>query len=294
MSAIFNSGNLISVLLTLLSIPLLASEYKKEFSKTYPIDASALVELNTSFTHISLQNWDKNEVEIFVFVTVDAASEEKANKIFEQIKIDLIGNRSKVEVKTNIGDQNSKTGHFTINVQIKAPKSVSLKAKNSFGDISIADLDGRVEITNDYGKISTASLSAIDNQINCTFGSIALSRFGGGQIEGEFGNIKVEEIQGNTTLNSEYGEVEINNVEKTCQSLQLHVSFGNCSLKIAENANFSIKATVNMGNAELSGKITVKNNENNWGSSSTTGILGDGSGTIEVNCNFGNASISTK
>jgi len=294
MSVIFNFQKLFTILLTVLSIPLLASDYKKEFSKTYPIDASALVELNTAFTNISLENWDKNEVEIFVFVTVDAASEEKANKIFDQIKIDLIGNRSKVEVKTNIGEQNCKTGNFTINVEIKAPKSVSLIAKNSFGDIILADLEGRAVITNDYGKISTAALGASDNQINCTFGSVLISRFGGGQIDGEFGNIRIVEIKGNTTLNCEYGEVTVNNVEKTCKSLQINVGFGNCSLEIAENANFSIKATVNMGKAELGGKINIKNNENSWGSGTASGTIGDGSGTIEVNCSFGNTSISAR
>jgi len=67
-------------------------EYKKNIKESFDISKDAKLVLKNKFGKIHCENWDKNSISIEVEITVDASNQEKANKYFEKINVDIKGN----------------------------------------------------------------------------------------------------------------------------------------------------------------------------------------------------------
>ncbi|MEM9897120.1 MAG: hypothetical protein AAF789_12195 [Bacteroidota bacterium] len=216
------------------SIARIQEEKRKLVDENFSISDNTEVEVSNRFGRIDLRNWDKKEVEVKVEIIARGKSDEKAQKILDNIRIEFNETSELLSIASIIDGKKSKSSggkdgqDFEINYSIKVPAKNDLILSNSFGDITMEDRTGRTKVDLNYGSLRAGELSN-SNRINISFGkgSIAAVRDGNMELkysslellsattlelEQGFSNIELGDI-GDLELESKYGEVEIEKVK---------------------------------------------------------------------------------
>src|SRR3984885_6311448 len=95
-------------------------EKKRTITKTYNVGPDDRLNIENSFGNIVVTTWDKNEIQVDIEIGVHASSDERAQKMMDQINVtdhqggkDInfkteIGNMGKGKDKDNGGEDNRK------------------------------------------------------------------------------------------------------------------------------------------------------------------------------------------
>lgn len=278
----------------LMSIAGIAGEdYTKKFNKSYSVADNFVVELETSFGSVEIENWDKSEVAIFVEIHVEASSEEKAEKLFDKIEVIMSGSSSRVSVETDINVGNNDCD-FHIDIKIQMPARGGLEVKHAFGDFELAEAKGKSDIKVSYGSMEAVNLPHPDNDIRVEFGDGEIDYLGGGDITCEFGSLEIETLGGDADIECGYGNLEIDHVLAACKNLDINAEFGEVDITLDKNASYSIEADSSFGSIDIGGDFDVTSRDSGIGSESIKAKLGSGSGgTIDIRCSFGDVNIDT-
>jgi len=266
-------------------------DYKKEFSKSYTVNPNATLELNCSFASIEVKTVPGNTIDIHVEVKVDASSEAKAQKTFDRITVELIGNQKKVEVKTDLGKQGNNNESFEMTITISAPADIQFIGNTSFGTLDLGTIKGAATINHQYGELILADALSADNDIKVSFGSARIGSFGGGSLSTEFGDMDVENIAGSSKLHNSYGDLEVEHINSTCKKLDIDSSFGDTEIILDSSSSFRVNASSSFGDVSLPKSMELSRKTTDWNSSNYEGAIGSGSGQLNVNCSFGDVKI---
>lgn len=141
-----------------------AEEYDKKLNKTYDVNKNSILSLSNRFGDINIENWEKNQVQIDVVITVENRNEEKAKETLEYIKVNFSEDGDIIKVETEIDNDLSKAGNwvifgsnnsnsFNIDYTIKMPKSLQIELENKYGDVFINELSNLSNIVVKYGYL---------------------------------------------------------------------------------------------------------------------------------------------
>lgn len=208
-----NKYNLIVILgLLLIGFAGMAQESTVLLDKSYPVNKSTALELNNQFGNITVTTWNKQEFSIKVQLILTGLSEKEAQKVKEKVDVTSSQSNERVTVETLFKkggiNMNGSGKKFEINYEVKVPDNHMLDIKNSFGNFSIQDYNGPLELNVEYGNISLGSLKNL---------SLKLA----------FGNGNVQSVQ-NGQLNVEYADqFNINNAV----NLELDNSFSKVAIE---------------------------------------------------------------
>ena len=92
--------NITVVVLLLCTVSLVAQSKYKE---TFKVNDDVIVEVNTSYTNVIFETWNKNVVEVEAFVDDENLSKEEKEEIFKDWDLDVLGNSKKVVIKSKSG-----------------------------------------------------------------------------------------------------------------------------------------------------------------------------------------------
>ena len=76
------------------------AQQSKTYKESFEVSNDAEVVVNTSYADVAFETWNRNTVEVEAVVTLEGASEEEAQAYFENQGIEIMGNSSRVEVRT--------------------------------------------------------------------------------------------------------------------------------------------------------------------------------------------------
>lgn len=76
----------------------------KNIKEKFNVNNDVLVEINTDNTDVIIEVWNKNTVSIEGVMVVDGMTEKEAAKYFENWKFEALGNKSKVVIRSGIGE----------------------------------------------------------------------------------------------------------------------------------------------------------------------------------------------
>lgn len=144
-----NVYQLLLVAFLLFWAPLQAQE-TKTYRENFLVKPTTVIDLNTSYTDVVFETWDKNEVEVEASITVKDVDSEKAQRIFDAWGFEALGNSSKIKIRTGRANMlYSKTEFLSENFDL--------------GDIEfdMPNVDAIVEIAPLVGKIVPEVLSAV-------------------------------------------------------------------------------------------------------------------------------------
>jgi hypothetical protein len=223
-NGIFTARITIVAFLLLPWLTLIAQDYSKTYyNEKYDVDKGASLVIRNKFGDIHCQAWDENSVSVEVTVKVDASSQEKANRIFEKIRVELSGSRTKVEGTTTVGSINN--ADFSVNYEIRIPAWINIDLNNQFGDIFLDETNGPVKINLEYGAMEANSFNGPKTDLTIKFSDVETGFMKNGKINMEysewtskgaenmelysrFGEISIEKTA-NLNIDSQYDEVDI-------------------------------------------------------------------------------------
>ncbi|PCH76013.1 MAG: hypothetical protein COB98_07455 [Flavobacteriaceae bacterium] len=219
---------LISILLLVPSI-LLATDQKgkhtksKNIHKTFTISKQGSLNLTNKYGNINITTWDKNSIEIEVYIETNGNDEQKVIDRLKNITIDFDNSPSSVSAKTNIRKSgysgwslfsNNHCIGMKINYTVKMPVTNLLKVNNDYGNISIDKLLGKAIIHCDYGKLFIGELHHLDNDIRLNYnGKSTIEYLKGGTINSDYSTIEIEESE-TIRITADYSHIQIGTAKK--------------------------------------------------------------------------------
>jgi hypothetical protein len=213
-------------IITMASFPWLtisAQDFTKNYSGKYDVDKGATLQIVNKFGDVKCITWDQSTVSIEVTIKVDASSQEKADKVFSKITVDLSGDHSLVKGVTTMGNINN--GQYSVDYDIRMPKWINIDFNNQFGDIYIDELDGASKIDLQYGAMEANSLNGPNTGFNVRFSDVKIGFMKEGTVDiqyskwtskgsenvkfiSRFNELKLGKVS-TLNLDSQYDEVDV-------------------------------------------------------------------------------------
>jgi DUF4097 and DUF4098 domain-containing protein YvlB len=178
------------------------------------IAAGAHVMVTTAMGNIVAHVGDGNELRVSVAETAEASNESAAENLLKSLKVVIEQTRDGYSVHPV--NQETETGHITVDFDLTLPKSVSLSADSRHGDISISGLAGAVIVTTQMGDIEVHDIGS-DVSAQLVKGDARIDDIAGSvRITGRGDEIELNDVAGDATLQGEFfGPVRIRNVTKS-------------------------------------------------------------------------------
>jgi hypothetical protein len=205
-------------------------EKSKKINKSFQLSANQKLDIENRFGRIHVNTWDKSEATVEVNIIVRAGSESRAQELLSKITVDFTEDGSAVLCRTQIPTMNTNwNGNkaFEINYTVNMPRNNPLRTYNKFGDVYVADINGKTDLQVGYGNLKTERLNNTENNIQVSFGgayipyakqcrinvSYADSGFKLGTTESadltcSYSDVEIENV-GTMVVRSKYSQLEI-------------------------------------------------------------------------------------
>jgi hypothetical protein len=173
------------------------------------VDKGAGLMIKNKFGDVKCQVWDESSVSIVVTVKVDASSQEKANKVFDKIDVDISGTRMKVQGITTV--ENINNANFSIDYEIRLPRWVNIDLNNQFGDIYVDETEGQTKINLEYGSMEAVAFNGSQTNLTMKFSDAEAGYMKSGDINVEYGEWELKGSE-NIKLYSRFSEITLDKV----------------------------------------------------------------------------------
>lgn len=201
---------IVTALFLVVAMVAAADDFTRSYHEKYTVQKGATLNLSNKFGDIHCQVWAENSVDITVTITVEAASQEKADKVMDKISVTLTGSALLVQGKTEVGSIND--GNFSIDYDVMMPGWMNIDLNNSFGEIYLAEVEGSTKINLEYGSLKADALKGLSSDLTVKFSEADVEYFKDGEVSVEYGGFESEEA-GNLKLFSRFSHIEIENSE---------------------------------------------------------------------------------
>jgi len=189
--------------------------FSKKFSKSFDVNKDASLVLHNKFGKIQCTNWDKNVISIEVEIEVEAPNQEKANKYFDKIEVEISGSASKVSAITHFDDnlfKNNNDNNISIDFYVSMPSSVNLEVDHKFGDLIIGTVTGNTNIELGYGDMDVQRLEGQNNVLNIKFSDGKIGYVANAELELKYSDFNVDEA-GSMNAESKFSDFHLGKVD---------------------------------------------------------------------------------
>ncbi len=189
-------------------------EFTKKISKSYDVNKDATLAIKNKFGKIHCRNWDKNTIFIEVIITVEASSQEKANKYFDRINISFTGNADRVTATTSFDDKlfDKNNNEISIDYMVNMPKTIGIELDHKFGDIILEEVQGPSIIELGYGSLKANKLSGNDNELEIKFSEGFIGYVKSADLELKYSELEIDEAQ-DMSAESKFSELNIGKID---------------------------------------------------------------------------------
>jgi hypothetical protein len=228
------------------------AKYEKTEHLSSPIAPGQTLELQNNVGKITVTGADVKDCDVTATITAKATTEEKAQKLAEEVQIKLQPHADKLYIKTEAPDNKSEQS-ITIDFDITVPKETALQLAANVGEINITNITRSIKAETDVGAISCKEIT---DEID---------------IETDVGEVKV--------LYSETAPSACNANIKT--------DIGTIDFTAPPNLSAKVNFSTNIGSIETDLPLTVKGIVGK----KTKGIIGKGEGQVILKTNIGSIKI---
>ena len=199
-------------LLAILILPVLsyAQETKsKEIKKQYTVSSNASLAVDGKYGDVHVETWDQNKVDVQIKIEITNRSASKAQSYLDKITIAIDdSNADNLSFKTNIDGNINNNGdeRMEISYRFKVPKTINLDLKNSYGNLYLQDINGKVDLNVAYGNFKVGSLTAPVN-IKLSYGNGEVENIADGEVDVRYSNLDIEGA-GNLDVSNSYSNID--------------------------------------------------------------------------------------
>lgn len=264
----------------------------KEIRKSFEVSNNVKLLSHVNFADINITAWDQNRMEIVVRIDVSAKSDKRAQEIMDKIQVSITENANEPKVQVEVGNLNCGNGEqWNVDVEVKMPANGSIYADNSFGDFKLGSLNGRCELTLEYGNAKIGSVKGRDNRYNISFGDLKVDDMAYAEVKVEYGNARLGAVSGDFRARVEFGDITVNEVKASCKFMQVSVEYGDADITLGAGYGATFEARSSYGDVDLPATANVTRKESDYTSSRKTGTIGNGGGTLKVEASFGDVEL---
>ncbi len=293
----------------------LSSEKRKSFDITYKVNNSDALNIENKFGKVHVNTWDKNEIKVRIDIIARASSDDKAAEILKNISINerradnIISIATKMEPMRVSG---SASKSFEINYTVYMPTENMLTVKNSFGDVYLASLKGKADITVKYGSLKTDKLSNSDNRVSLAYSSGTCSYINSGNIEvsysnmnvdatnglqgfSKFSDFKIGDLRDELNLEVKYGTFKVDQVSKNIRKISLDSGFSPILLNFEDNAAFNFDVNVSFADFKVDKSlVNITHLERKTSNAAYKGKYGNAAskGFVSINSKYGDVKFT--
>jgi len=193
---------------------------KKRVVKTYTDLKKEQLVINNQYGDVVVKTWHQQKIMIVVTLMAHAKTQLAANRLLERVSVDAGRNENQISLTSLIKEQikrpppgltlQKKSGvtdtagrenllakeGCNIGYEIFLPADVSMHITNRFGNITIADYNGLLDLDNKFGNVKAGTLAGLA-KLTIEQGDIDLKHISSGNLKAKvFGSIKIGAIGG--------------------------------------------------------------------------------------------------
>ena len=280
-------------------------EKKRTISKSYNVGPEDQLNIENSFGNVTVKTWDKNVIQVDIEIGVRATTDEKAQKMLDQIDVKDEQAGKNIRFKTEIGrmsGNNKNNGNedgrkFYVDYKINMPAGNPLQIENQFGKTYIPDLSGKVSLTSKFGELTTGKISNA-KLIHVEFGKAEIGQLNDADVIFKFNsNSSVAGLSGNSKVDVQFCSHVNLVVNNSVNELSLYQSYSTINMKVSDNLSAKFDVYTNFGSFKNSTgfNISADNEDESSGpkfDKNYSGSSGSGSSKIKIKSSFGSVRIS--
>lgn len=255
-----------TALLGVAALPAQGATAQKAVSGVYPLAAHGTLDLSNVNGQITIETWDRAEVEVRAEKVVKSPSDEEANRVLGQLKVlvDAKPNRVRVEArfpKNQSGLFGWLSGRgvqsMKVDFRLRIPREADLRIENvnggitlngGNGDLRLETVNGAVTANGAAGKVTLESVNGGVAALG-TRGTLEASTVNG-HVEAELSDLG----PGKTSLESTNGGITLRLPASAGANLSASTVNGRirCDLDVeGTNKRNRVEGTLNGGGAEI-------------------------------------------
>jgi hypothetical protein len=198
----------------------------KKLSKRFDVSKNCEVEVDNSFGSITITTWDKPVVAMDIEVIVSGNNLDRVQERLKAVDVvfqssnDYVGAQSKNISNNDSGgfwslfSGKNNSGKIEVNYVIKMPVTGSIDISNDYGAVILDRIEGRANISCDFGRLDLGELMHQDNELRFDYTKQShVDYIRGGKIQADFSGIQIDRAD-NIEVKGDYSQFEIQKVEK--------------------------------------------------------------------------------
>jgi len=156
----------------------------KKLSKEYALSADGLLKISNSFGSVTITTWDQPKTTFEITVEVSGDNQDDVDERLKNIDVRFSSSDGYVEARTKTDDNsysnnswsfwdlfksnnnNSSSGNLKIDYVVRMPVTARLDITNDYGAIILDRLEGKADISCDFGRLDIGQLLAPDNELS--------------------------------------------------------------------------------------------------------------------------------
>lgn len=269
------------VLLTLAYTSLYAIESNTEkikvINKNYKVNTNDKLTIENQFGKVSVETWDKNEIDVEITIKVNTKSESKSLSLLNDIDVNDIKinnnvNSKSVYLKTILPNNIASVGKQSISIDyvVKMPMTSALNLQNKFGNVYMGDFKSALQLNVSYGAIKINKLIGENKRISVSFGSADIDYIDDVDLESKYSKLTIEKIikgeiknqfgktyindAGDLRITQKYGDLDIRKVN----DIIAQIEFSNLDIDaIGKSADLTLKYSGNADLGQISSSVDV-------------------------------------
>lgn len=285
-------------------------DFTKTIKKEFGITADGQTVLSNRYGKVVVNTWDKNRVKIEVRITVRTATEEKAQRVFDQIAVNFTNTPSMVKAETVINS--SKSGwswsswvsdmktDYSIDYEVFMPATCDLDLSNIYGDAFIGNTNGQVNMNIKYGNFQAEEIGDA-LRVNLGYGNGTIVNAKNIDANGSYCQLRLKKAK-DVNLNSKYSKVFI----ETAGDIRCNTQYDSYQIQTARDLknegkydNFEIGHADNLNVISKYSEIKINKLINNASldlkyGGMTVNQLAKGFGEIAINGNYAHFKIKVE
>ena len=232
-----------------------------------------------------------------VLVEVERIVEEddaEAREILERHHLSMEQRGNDVSIDSRIGDRDGlwdrirSHGQIRVRVYVSVPERYNVDFKTGAGNVSIADLVGRVEGQTGAGNVDIGDIAGTVD-VSTGSGNISIHA-ADGRLEANTGagNIEVREVRGDVDVTTGAGNITARIVEQPEHESKLRSGAGNVTVFLRDHISVDVDGEASVGSASTDFPLEV---EGKWMRKTFHGALNGGGPDLRLRTGVGNVSL---
>jgi len=193
----------------------------KVFTKNFIVNPKDLVEVNTNYTKVVFQEWNKNEVDFTTTITLKRSTEKEMEKLLESLDLTQKQFGKRVSYNLSLSYSGKKRGgcnlpdNYEINLLVKVPKDIFLDITTRYGNVELINAHHNFNANITYGNLLAESLLGSSNKIDIRYGNIDIDNLHGNnnRINIRYGNFNMRKVS-QLFMEANYAKGNLYEVEK--------------------------------------------------------------------------------